>query len=197
MYMSLTKSPLSPVDRKEFATLLQLEGQFDSKLSALKAAMGEAAQFHVGCSDGETAAFSYPGGITSPAIWRTCAQEGSVCPCKPGGQVRFGNDKGFWGGIGNAAIGNILEDSGQIQCSSAEFGDPDAGEAKCCQCAEPRYLSYNDHVIIMNQDNTSLKLGMGRAQSFAGQENVVPLVYFNAATPYSIFSLTRMGRWLA
>ena len=186
--MSSTKSPLSPVDRKEFATLLQLEGQFDSKLSALKAAMGEAAQFHVGCTDGEDTSFPYGGGLSSPAIWRTCAQEGSVCPCKPGGQVRFGNDKGFWGGIGNTAIGNILEDDGEIQCSSAEFGDPDPGEPKCCQCAEPRYLSYNDHVIIMNQDNTSLKLAMGREQTVNGVATI-PLVYFNVATPYSIFSL--------
>lgn len=189
MYMSSTKSPLSPVDKKEFATLLQLEGQFDSKLNALKSAMEKAAQFHVGCTDGEDTSFTYGGGLSSPAIWRTCAQEGGVCPCKPGGQVRFGNNKGFLGGIGNTAIGNILENDGEIQCSSAEFGDPDPGEPKCCQCAEPRYLSYNDHVMIMNQNNTSLKLAIGQAQEFGGQQNVVPLVYYNVGTPYSIFSL--------
>ncbi|UJW81831.1 hypothetical protein [Hydrogenophaga sp. SL48] len=55
--------------------------------------------------------------------WEDCAQEGEVCRFRGERVVRFGADGAY----------NLRRETGQIECSVEEFGDPIYGARKKCQ----------------------------------------------------------------
>ena len=55
--------------------------------------------------------------------WEDCAQEGEVCRFRGERVVRFGADGAY----------NLRRETGQIECSVEEFGDPVYGARKKCQ----------------------------------------------------------------